>query len=249
MRTPGLPPRRTRRRVAALLVCTTAAVLAGCGGLPNKTLEDNATVTDRITAVRLDTEAGGIELRGRDGATAVSVHRKLAYRDALPDGPTFRVENGVLVLSGCGRNCAAQYTVEGPTGLAVTGGTSAGAVVLAQVGQVNVTTEAGNISLDGVAGPVDARTSNGQITGRGLRGTEARVETSNGSVDLEPAVPQNVTATTSNGDVTLRVPAAGYQVRTDTSLGRTDVRIANDPAGRYRLDLSTSNGDITVEPA
>jgi len=234
---------------SALVAGAAAALLAGCGGFTTSTFEDDATVTDRVAAVRIDLQAGGVELRGRAGATSISVHRKIEYRGSRPDGPTFRVDNGVLVLSGCGNNCAAQYTVEAPAGLAVTGQTAAGALALGQVGAVNVMTSSGDVTVDGTTGTVDVRTSNGTITGRGLRGSDLRAETSNGNVDLAPAVPQNVTASTSNGNITLRVPAAGYQVKTDTSLGRADVRIATNPAGPFRIDLSTDNGDIVVQPA
>ena len=94
---------------------------------------------------------------------------------------------------------------------------------------------------------MDVTTSNGRIEGDDLNGDGIRAETSNGAIDLSLGVAQDVEARTSNGAIELSVPADSYRVTADTSNGRVDVGVANDPDGRFTLDLHTSNGSITVE--
>ncbi|GAA5611368.1 hypothetical protein Spla01_02515 [Streptomyces platensis] len=240
-------------RVRFIGVVAVAAIGAGslsaCGVLPGKTFRDDAEVSKKITAVRLDSGSGGLTVHGGKGGGTVSVHRAVSYHGDRPQGATHRVKDGVLVLSGCGQSCTVDYTVELPAGIPVSGKTSSGAVDLAKVGPVKLSTSSGDIQLDGVSGAVDARTTNGEITGRGLSGAQISAETSNGAIDLTPATAQNVRAKTSNGAIRLRLPKGPYRVAAETSSGEEHIGIAQDPAARYRLELTTSNGDITAKPA
>lgn len=242
-----------RRRMLGLgLAAVTGAVtLSACDmqGM-NKTYEDDAALTAKVTAVRLDgIDAGSVTVDG--GTAKPSLARTIHYRDKRPDGPTHRVENGVLILSGCGMShCSVSYDIKVPAGLPVSGRTSAGAIRLTDVGQVDVTAHSGQIQLDGVAGNVRAHTSNGRIVGTGLNGGSVDAETSNGAITLTPSKAQSVRAKTTNGAITLTVPAGGrYQVLTHTSNGGRDIGVQNDPAAANRLDLTTSNGHITVKTA
>ncbi|MFJ2581668.1 DUF4097 family beta strand repeat-containing protein [Kitasatospora aureofaciens] len=241
---------RQRTYVGALVIVGTVAMaiggLSACSPMSRSSFQDDATVTEQVTAVRLDTDAGSVTVQGKAGATQVSVHRAVEYDRDRPGGTT-RVENGVLVLGGCGDDCSVGYTVEIPAGLPISGKTSAGEIRLSQVGEVSVRTSSGGITLDGVTGPVDAHTSNGSIHGTALQGDRIRAQTSNGEIRLSPAKAQDVTAKTSNGTITLTVPPAGYHVTTSTSSGGIHIGVADDPAAPYRLDLSTSNGGITVQ--
>ncbi|MFF4603705.1 DUF4097 domain-containing protein [Streptomyces sp. NPDC001339] len=238
---------------AVALACIGAGGLSGCGLLPGETFTDDAKISKKITAIRIDGESGSVTVRGGksggpDGATA-SVHRSVTYRGDRPEGATHRVEGGVLVLGDCGDDCSASYTVEVPAGLPVSGETSNGAVNLTKVGAVDVTTSSGAVELDDVSGTVDVHTSNGRIAGRGLSGTHITAETSNGEIDLTPATAQNVRAKTSNGGITVTVPKGDYRIATRTTNGSKDITVPDAPAGRYRLDLTTTNGSITAKSA
>ncbi|WP_207933508.1 DUF4097 family beta strand repeat-containing protein [Actinomadura sp. GC306] len=212
------------------------------------TFEDDAALKGDITAVELDDiGAGGVTLRG--GASEASVHRKVRYRGDKPEGPTHRIEDGVLKLGDCGSRCSVHYTVDLPAGLPVSGGTSSGGIRLSRVGKVDVSTSSGEIRLDDVAGPVKVKTSNGKIEGRGLKGDETDAETSNGEITLRPATQQNIRAKTSNGEITVTVPAGSYRVAARTGNGDREIGVPNTPSARYGLDLTTSNGDITVRAA
>ncbi|WP_341483597.1 hypothetical protein [Streptomyces endophytica] len=138
-------PRRTLAAAAAAVVAVCG--IAACGLLPGETFEDDAVVSKRITAVRLDSDSGGVTVRGGEGGgkngAAVSLHRSVEYHGDRPQGATHRVEDGVLVLGGCGDECSVTYTLDLPAGIPVSGETSNGAVNLSKVGAVKVTTSSG----------------------------------------------------------------------------------------------------------
>ncbi|MEU8310757.1 DUF4097 family beta strand repeat-containing protein [Actinomadura sp. NPDC048955] len=221
--------------------------LSACDVAFASTYEDGAQLKGKITAVRLDDiGSGSVTLRG--GSSKTSLHRKVKYRNDKPEAPTYRIENGVLELRGCGSHCSVSYTVDLPAGLPVSGGTSKGSITLFKVGRVDVTTGNGSVRLDGATGPIKVRTDNGEVRGSGLKGG-VDAETDNGDIDLTPGTPQSVRAKTDNGEVTVTMPAGGYRVSTHTGDGDRRLGIPNDPSAQYGLDLSTSNGDITTKAA
>ncbi|GHB68095.1 lipoprotein [Streptomyces xanthochromogenes] len=243
---------RLRTRTVAA-VCLTALVvggLAACSPLDDQTFKDDATVKDRITAVRIDGTSDGFRVRGKKDLAKVSVHREVTYRGKTkPTESTYRVENGVLVLGGCAGHCSVDYTVDVPAGVPVTGSTRAGGLSLSSVGQVQVSTSDGAVKVRGATGPVDIRTSNGSIDANGLKGTGITAMASNGSISLTPDTAQNVTAQTSNGSITVTAPRAPYRVSARTGHGHKALDIPNDPAAPHRLDLTSGNGGITLKPS
>ncbi|EXU66166.1 hypothetical protein Z951_21460 [Streptomyces sp. PRh5] len=236
------------RSFSAVLAGGLAVVgLSACG--PGETFEDDASLNERVTSVRLDTGTGSVTLRGQKGLGKVSVHRKVTYHGDKPDGATHRFDDGRLVLDGCGDDCKVDYTVEVPAGVPVEGETSRGDASLSNVGAVELKTSSGNVTLEGVTGRVKARTSNGDISGSELLGSRIEAETSNGEIDLTPRKAQDIRARTSNGELTVNVPDSSYRISVKTGNGDKHLGIHNDPAGQHRLDLTSGNGDITVKPA
>lgn len=221
--------------------------LAACGLVGEKTYEDDSTLSGKITSIRLDIGSGGVTVNGVPGGGSFSLHRKIDYRGDKPRGATHRIENGVLILGGCGSRCSVDYTVDVPAGIPVGGEASSGSVRLARVGAVKVTTSTGDIEMNGVTGTVEARTSNGEITGKGMKSDRIEARTSNGSISLTPDTPADVHAKTSNGAVTLAMPRAGYRVSAETDNGGKHIDVPDDPSGRYGLAVETGNGDITVK--
>ncbi|WP_199487226.1 DUF4097 family beta strand repeat-containing protein [Actinomadura spongiicola] len=222
-----------------------ASALSACGMAFASTFEDDAALKGDITAVHLDAiDSGRVTLRG--GASKASLHRTVEYRGDRPEGATHRIENGVLKLSDCGSNCSVNYTLELPAGLPVTGRTDNGAITLSKVGAVNVSTDNGAVRLDDVTGPVRARTDNGKIEGRGLKGDRVDVRTDNGKIILTPAKSQSIRAETSNGSITVTVPSGRYRVSARADSGDRKIGIRHDASAPYHLDLITDNGDITV---
>lgn len=218
-----------RKRVlgTVALVAATAGMLSGCGLVFSESFEDDSTISEEIVAVRIDGSNDEVTLRGSSTATEVSMHRKVEYRGVRPEDPTHRIEDGVLVLGGCGSRCSVEYELDLPAGLPVSGETDNGAIRLSGVGDVDVRTDNGPITVDGAAGPVS-------------------VQTSNGDVDLTLDTPQDVRAETDNGEITATVAEGTYQVSAETDNGDLDIGIPDDPGGEHRIELSTDNGSVTV---
>ncbi|MET9418733.1 DUF4097 family beta strand repeat-containing protein [Streptomyces klenkii] len=239
-----------RARLRLLTAATTAAIAAGgisACSMMRKNFDDDTTVAQKITSVRLDTGSGGVTLRGKEGATAVSLHRYVEYGGDRPEGATHRVENGVLVLGGCGDDCSVAYTVDLPAGIPVTGRTTSGAVSVSASGAVKVRTGSGAIDLDDVNGPVEVQAGSGAITGKGLKGGPVVARTSSGAVDLTMSEAQDVKAGAGSGAVTLTTPDGRYRVTAESNSGGKDIAVHDDPSGTHRLDLSTGSGAITVK--
>ena len=204
-------------------------VLAGaaaCGAAPRGgVLRDTAEVRGKVTGVRLDTAAGRVTVRGAARASTV-VRRVVTYRGGKP-GRSYGTGGGTLTLRDCGRQCAVDYTVDVPAGVAVAGSVEAGAIRLVRVGRVGVAAE---------TGPVE-------VTARG----PVVVRTRNGPVDVTLTRPADVRAATDNGGIDLSVPKAGYRVSARvTGAGNTGIGVRNRPDAEHRLDLRTGNGNIDV---
>ncbi|WFB05684.1 DUF4097 domain-containing protein [Streptomyces sp. LX-29] len=241
--------RRPQRRLltAAALAALTVSGLSACSALNQKTFEDDAKVPQRVTSIRLDTRNGHVKVDASADAPTISVHRKVNYRGDKPSSMSFRVRDGVLVLSGCGKDCGVDYVVKVPAGLPVTGGTSNAGLTLTDVGAVDVHTSNGEIAVTNATGPVKLRTSNGDVNVKDVKGGGIDVQTSNGGVTIQTATPQDIKARTTSGNLTVTVPPAKYQISANDSNGDKNVAFTNDPSGKYRLDLSTTNGDLTVK--
>jgi hypothetical protein len=241
------------RRVLGIagLVVAGACVMSGCSHLlPPQSMSETKTLDQPVTSIKLDGRSGDVTVQGQSGLTKVTVKRTIKYHDGTPKQDTYHVDGGVLVLSGdCGSNCDVDYDVTAPAGLPVSGETSNGDVQLRNVGAVNVTTSSGEVDLADVAGTVKAETSNGEITGRGLRGGKVQATTSNGRIDLALLEPGDVTARTDNGDIKLAVPTGGYRVTTQNHNGHRKIGVTEDPNGKNILDLGSDNGDIEVVQA
>lgn len=239
---------QTRLLATVALAALTVGGLSACSVLDQKTFEDDAKVPQKITSIRLDSRNGGVQVDSSADISTTSVHREVNYRGDKPSGTSFSVENGVLTLSGCGKNCGVNYVVKVPAGLAVTGGTSNGSLTLSNVGVVDVHTSNGEIAVNRATGPVKLRTSNGDVHVKDAKGG-IDTQTSNGEVTIQTATPQNIKARTTSGSLTVTTPPANYQISASDSHGDKKVAFKNDPSGKYRLDLSTTNGDLTVESA
>lgn len=237
----------TRAALFAVVTAASVVVLSGCALLPQKTFADEITIDEGITAVRFDGESGGVTIRGVDGLTEVTVQRELRYRFDLPDEESHRVVDGELLLDDCGPQCSVSYTVEVPAGIPVSGVTTNGAIDLSRLGDIDVRTSNGRVTLDDIDGEVQARTSNGRIEGAELSGGTIEVTSSNGGIELRTDGTEDVRAETSNGSIRLVVPDGRYRVDMDTSNGSTESAVDNDPGASVHLDLRTSNGSITIE--
>jgi len=135
-------------------------------------------------------------------------------------------------------------------------------------GDVNFRTSNGGVHADNVAGSFEAETSNGAIRAHlqsPPSGRAIRAGTSNGSIDLEvDSMNQNdVIASTSNGPITVHVPANVsanlHAVTNSTGSVRSDFDVlmhggelskhrmeGSINGGGSKIELTTSNGNINL---
>jgi len=140
--------------------------------------------------------------------------------------------------------------------------TSNGAISMWEVtGDVHADTSNGRIDLERIVGAVDAETSNGDIELNTIQG-EVDGRTSNGSIHYEGIpVGQNNHLRTSNGSITVRIPAeASVSFEVDAKDGsiRSSLPLTGDTEGDHweaelnapaatALSLRTSNGAVRID--
>lgn len=231
----------------ALVTVVSMCVLGGCTSRTEPADSDEVTLT--VTSVRLNVDGGGsVSIEGKDEVEQATV--EVGYEGDEPSEDTYEVEDGLLTLNGCGPRCAANYEVTVPLDTPVTGRADNGAVELARVSGIDVTTDNGEVTLSRIeTGDVTVRSRNGTIHGVGLHSDDITAETENGEIEIQVATPQNIAARTVNGSIDLIVPEGSYRVFVETVNGPTDIGVENNPEGRYDLDLRTRNGAISVATA
>jgi DUF4097 and DUF4098 domain-containing protein YvlB len=144
----------------------------------------------------------------------------------LPSGSRLNGNTGAGDLYGTGRLGQCRYKA------------GAGHIQLDHTGEVHLTTGAGNIAVEQVAGKAEISTGSGRVSVGELGGT-AEVKNSNGSTTVG-TVTGTIRVRSANGDVT--VDQAGDNVDVKTANG--SVR-ANELA-RGRAVLETAMGDIEI---
>jgi hypothetical protein len=112
--------------------------------------------------------------------------------------------------------------------------------------------DSGDLVAERLAGHLDLRTGSGNVGGRDLNPSAVRATTDAGDVDLDfTTQPVSVKANSDSGDVRVTVPAGGeYRVDATTSAGDVTVRglLRNDRAFRS-ISATADAGDVTVTGA
>ncbi|HSS09672.1 MAG TPA: DUF4097 family beta strand repeat-containing protein [Acidimicrobiales bacterium] len=114
---------------------------------------------------------------------------------------------------------------------------------------VQAHSNAGDVRVAGLDGPLDLSSSAGDVIADSLASTEVRAQSSAGSVDVAFKIePHHVEARSSAGPVTVIVPPGGaaYRVDAHTSAGSTKVNVRTDPQSDRVIVADSSAGDVTV---
>lgn len=166
-----------------------------------------------------------------------------------------------------------------PNNLAVEVATSDGSIEASSLESgIVLDTSNGALNIHDIVGGVEARTSNGSMTVQNIQG-EVDLASSNGSIELEnidgalsakssngkvtihSAVTGNWKCTSSNGKITVGLPTVtDAKITANTSNGSLKGNISWDREGdsygtavlgkaTYTVDLSTTNGSVTVDSA
>ncbi|PZS26587.1 MAG: hypothetical protein DLM59_18030 [Pseudonocardiales bacterium] len=151
------------------------------------------------------------------------------------------------------RHCSFKVTVALPPALPLTMHVREGNIsATGLTGPLELGATNGDITASGAHGRLDLRTTNGHILVLGATSQHVNAATTNGDVELvflRP--PTTVSATSTNGNVTVRVPARSvtYLVSTRTLNGLSDISLPSDRTSTRTLTAQTTNGIVTIAPA
>jgi hypothetical protein len=231
-----------------------AGGLSVAGWLGYRTEIQQQTYRAEVTSIVVDVGTGDLTLSpGESGV--VDVERRLfwSYRkpvvDERWDGRTLRVTGDCSGWFSIGPGCGVDYTLRVPEGVSVQARTSTGDISVLNIGgELHLTTSTGDVRVTGGAGALQLRTSTGDITATDVAAPTIDASTSTGDIQLRlAAAPRTVAAEASTGDIRILVPDGDdYRVDADASTG--DVRVSvqlNDSAGRS-IFARASTGDIGI---
>jgi hypothetical protein len=146
-------------------------------------------------------------------------------------------------------DCGYDYTVSLPPSVNAEVSTSAGDIaVFGSAARLTLRSASGDLVLDHVAGPLSASVGAGNVTGRSLSASTARVEDGSGNVALVfDAPPKEVTVRGSVGNVSVALPPAHpYHVVLSDGQGNISSAVADDPSSPDKIRLSESIGDVVL---
>ena len=262
---------RTRLAVAVVVSC--AGALAGCSrGRPTEETFNWKGPVKADTWLRLRNTSGDFDITEGTGDSA-SIH--LEIKRSSDYAPTAQVkvlqtDDGILacVLFGSDNTCSGSEYRGGNTETRgvlpfMRGGTTvSGTILLPRGVKLDIENTNGDITVGSIARDIKASTTNGDVSVKGSRGP-VDLHSTNGDVDADVyGMAGAVRLGTTNGDVNLTMPQtlnAALTMRTVN--GELDLGFAGNVTTRTKkeivatlgtggapIDVSTTNGSVTVKP-
>jgi Putative adhesin len=178
-----------------------------------------------VRALQVDGGDGDVHLVGARAGTAVAVVEHVTEGLTSPDSDAV-LAGGVLHLSNActvvfSNSCGASYTIAVPPGVSVDAHSGGGDVDAHGVGAEDLTLESGNgdvtATLDQAPVQLKASSGNGDVTltvpdtTYAVHASSGNGTVSDGTLQIDPTARRTITATSGNGDVTVK--AAGESDR------------------------------------
>jgi hypothetical protein len=168
---------------------------------------------------------------------------------AVKDGATVRINGNCPYISF--GPCNARIVIRVPAGTEVDVRTGSGNITANGLdGPVKLETGSGDVNANGLTGEADLHTSSGDVNVRSLHAT-AKLRTSSGDINAEDVGTDRLTADTAAGDVELDFAVAPKLVDARTASG--DVTVAVPESGVYRVEADPGTGDphvnVKTDPA
>jgi hypothetical protein len=106
----------------------------------------------------------------------------------------------------------------------------------------------GDLSLEGLNGPVEASVDSGSISAAGLRGSWISLATAAGDVSAELLDrPEELYTIVGAGAIDLEVPAGAYDLHLDMSVGAISLDgVTDDPGAGALIEARVGTGDISI---
>jgi Toastrack DUF4097 len=220
--------------VAGVLVILFGGVYA-VNTLLDHEKSEQFTISQPVRKVVVASDAGNVEVIAT-ATKRVIVHQKTHWVTSKPT-PERTVSAGVLRLAdGCKRGwpifrCDTSYRIEVPRSL-----------------DVEAHTDAGDVLVRGVGGPLAMASDAGDVKATDLTGTHVTANSGAGDVHLAFAIaPSSIDAQTDAGDVDIELPRGEYALNADTDAGDTSVSgIVRYDRSAHAVKARSDAGDVTV---
>jgi hypothetical protein len=222
----------------AALAVVCGAMAAGCGiGAKTRTETHSYSVSDPVTAVRVDTAGFDIQVTAVD-RPVVRVVEDMRFNRAKPR-TSHEIREGELIVTGAdcansiGYNvCDATFKMEIPRSLVVT-----------------LRSDGGDVTVRGLSATADISTDGGAVTAEDVGWSSMIARSDGGDVRLRYTRPPNrVDAATNGGSVTMWLPRAAYAVAAQTGDGKHTVQVSTDPTSSRTISVNSDGGDVSLLP-
>ncbi|WP_460068171.1 DUF4097 family beta strand repeat-containing protein [Streptomyces sp. YKOK-I1] len=222
-----------KSKAPAAAALTLMALLSGCSSDDVTSDTNSYTVSESVSALKVQSRGGLIEVVASD-RTTVEVTETFRYSDGKPETKhTVSGSTLSLTTADCSSGsspCEVSYRIEVPRELAL-----------------SLASQGGDVEVSAVSGELTVATDGGSASGEKLASTTAEIRTSGGDVDAAFATaPDAVDAGTDGGDLTLKLPSGSYAVDADAQGGDEKVTVKTDPASSHKVTAKSGGGTVTV---
>lgn len=223
--------------ILGILVLAAVALWAIAALTEDTELAEQTFSVEGVSAVVVSGEAGDITVAVEDRSD-IEVTSELTSSLWSEVRNQVETNDGALtVTSECDNilfafNCSATHTIRVP---------------FDAVGELDLSTTAGTISVTGSSAEVDARTTAGDVELLDYSGESATLRTTAGGITVDAATaPRSISAETTAGEIVITVPDEVYDVDTDTTAGDVDIGVRTDPGADRAISASTTAGQIRI---
>ncbi|MET1051902.1 MAG: DUF4097 family beta strand repeat-containing protein [Mycetocola sp.] len=263
---PPTPPERKRSAGAAVLLFVgiplviLALIIGGSVAAVNvlrgTSVNENAQA-DAGSLVTIDMPNAAIVVSPGSG-DQVTVTMRGSYTGTPPRLDVTASGDETEVSGGCPdgwffvNRCQVRVEVALPADVDVTVRGQNGAIIADELrGDLDLATTNGAIEVEESSGALVLHTTNGRVELDDSRSAEVQAQTTNGTVELSfAAAPEEVTATSTNGQIRIEVPDDGteYFVDANTTNGNVDTEdVPGDRRANRTITANTTNGAVTIE--
>lgn len=202
-----------------------------------------------VHTVTVDAGAADVTVTGVPGDT-VHLDQKVQWSFRRPTTSVNRTGDQLAVRARCpievAWSCSVHLTLHVPTGTRVDVRSDSGNIVVTSLrAGIVARTGSGDVRVEDVVGKVTARSDDGDVTVENSRADRVDASSSSGDVSVRlDSSPTNVRATSDDGDVLVLVPdQAGIAYRVDDNQG-VSVRI--DPSAIRQISAHSSSGGVRI---
>lgn len=223
---------------------------------PTTTEQRSFSMGPGTTRLHVEVGTASVRLTSTDGSE-IRVQRTVRHGWRAPqieertDGARAVIEADCPGFLGGG--CDVRYDIAVPAGHDVELSASSGDLEVRgiEARSLRTTVSSGRTTIVDVDGPLEIRSSAGEVSAIELRSGRVSADVSSGSVRMDfSAAPTDVAVSASSGSVTVQLPSAGnpYRVQATSSSGDARIDVPTDPGSPRSVEVSVSSGDVDVRP-